>query len=122
MPPFLIAAKGLFGRFGPHLLLGGAVIGILLLVYCEGKNAGTDQADKARLEANVDALKGKAKADEKASVQRRDDDARLNAENAELKEVIEDAPDPAAARRAYYRCVRLQQRARESGDPAPACV
>lgn len=119
--PTLVAAKALLSKAWPFLL-ALAVVGILLLTYCEGKDAGRADADKSRLEGNVDALEDKSKADEQASETRRDDDARLNREQRELEKVIEDAEsngiDP---RRAYYECISLQQAARKAGRPAPAC-
>ncbi len=110
----------------PRVLIGGlialAVAALLTLTYCLGKSAGKGEANEARLEGNVEAVKADRAADTKAAETRRTDDARLTAEQSELKEVTTNAPDPAAARRAHYRCIRLQQAAREAGREPPSCV
>ena len=72
--------------------------------------------EKAAIETDANR-----KADAKAGVERRADDTRAAAEAAEIREVINEAPDPAAARRAYYECVGLQQAARRDGRQPPAC-
>ena len=121
IPPTLIpTALGLLRRFWP-VAVALLLVGLLLLAYCEGKDAGGDAAYRPRLEGNVKAVEKKSEADTKAADTRVNDEVRAEKERAELKEVIEDAPDPAAARRAYRACVRLQQAARASGRPAPAC-
>lgn len=76
-------------------------------------------------QVNVKAASDARAADARAGEERRADDARVNDEANELERTIENAPDATrpitAARRAYLRCIRLQQQARATGQPAPAC-
>lgn len=70
----------------------------------------------------VEDARTTAVADNAASVQRLDDFKTATVEEAETRKVIENAK-PAAisdARRAYLRCVRLQQQARAQANPARA--
>jgi hypothetical protein len=63
-------------------------------------------------------------ADAKAADRRADDQARLTQESDELRKVITDGTPQAPlddARRAYYRCVRLQQAARADNLRPPPC-
>lgn len=89
---------------------------------CVAKRAYDDSVvEDARLEGNNQALEDKAEADAAAAGSRVEDATRAAAEVEQLQEAIEDAPDPVAARREFYRCVRLQQQARAAGQPAPTC-
>lgn len=116
-----LAVKGFMKAWWPFLLAAAVAI-ILLVVYLEGKSAGTSNADRARLKGNVKALEKKNKADAGAATSRVQDATRTVIEERELKEAIDEAKsqgrDPRAA---YYECVRVQQRARKAGNPAPAC-
>lgn len=115
------AVKQLLARFWP-VAVGALVVAILLLAYCEGKDAGRSDAERSRLEGNVEALEDKGRADEKAAETRLQDAERANAEQTELKEAVTDAKatggDP---RRAYYDCLAKLQQARKSGGSAPTC-
>ena len=89
---------------------------------CVAKNAYDESVvEDARLEGNNQALADAAEADATAAAGRVSDAVRAAEEVEQLQEAIEDAPDPVAARREFYRCVRLQQAARAAGQPAPAC-
>lgn len=116
----LLAAKAFVARAWPFLL-AAAVGAILLLTYCEGRKSGTNAADKARLEGNAKAQEKKAGADAKAADARVEDAVRLEQEQTQLQEAVEDAKDPADARRRHYACLRLQQAARKAGSSPPAC-
>ncbi len=119
---FLIGA-GLSERRAKQLAIGLVlvllVVGLWIakLLYdrrvIAAHNAGT-----AAVQAQADRA-----ADAAAATTRRTDDARLQAEAAALEKVTHDAikTNIAAARRAYYDCVRLQQQARSAGRLAPAC-
>jgi hypothetical protein len=61
------------------------------------------------------------KADNQAAEQRRADDAREAQERRQLEEASKNGQTPTDRRRAFYRCLRLQQQARDSGKPSPAC-
>lgn len=71
--------------------------------------------------ANLSAEKAGRAADQKAADQRQADTTRAASEAAQLDKVTTNANSPDDARRAYYRCVRLQQAARANGERSPAC-
>lgn len=71
--------------------------------------------------ANLAAEKAGRAADQKAADQRQQDTNRAATEAAQLDKVTTNAKSPDDARRAYYRCVRLQQAARANGERSPAC-
>lgn len=75
----------------------------------------------ANLERENAQEKADRKADNAAAEQRRIDDARAVKEGQELKDVQVKYADPAERKRAYYRCIRLQQAARRDGIEPPAC-
>lgn len=108
-----------------YVLIALVVLGILVLFVggCVAKRAyDRGVVDDARLKDNLEAVEGQAEADAVAADARLDDAVRALDEQREIEEVIADATDPADARRAYYRCVRLQQQARAAGRPAPTCT
>ncbi len=99
------------------------VIGVLVagIGGCVAKRAyDRSVVEDARQTDNAEAAAGAAKADANAADRRLDDAVRSEVERRELEEVT-NVPNVNDARRAYYRCVRLQQQAREAGRPAPAC-
>lgn len=107
-----------------YVIIALVVVGLVLLgiAGCVAKSRyDASVVDRARIEDNAKAIEGRASADAKAGNTRQGDALRAQAEQREVKEAIENAQDPAAARRAYYLCVRLQQSARAAGRPAPAC-
>lgn len=101
------------------VVLGLLVLGVGGCVVKQRYDAGV--VDRARLEGNNAALEDAAAADAGAAAGRVSDAVRSAEEVEQLQEAIEDAPNPDAARRDFYRCVRLQQQARAAGQPAPAC-
>ncbi len=118
----LLLRLGVPPRFAKPVL---AVLGLILLLGALwGAKALYDrsvirQHDAAR---QAEIAKADRKADEAAAVQRRADDNRISTETAEIKEAINEAgSDPAARRRAYYRCIGVQQAARASGKPPADC-
>lgn len=118
--PHLFAIKAFLSKAWPFLLAATVLIAVVM-IYREGKDAGTGEADRARLEGNVKSLEDKSAADTNAAATRVTDATRAVVEREELKEAVANAPDPASARRAYYACVSLQQRARADNRPAPEC-
>lgn len=102
------------------VVVGLVVLGIAGCVAKGRYDRGV--VDRARLEGNNAALEDAAEADAGAASGRVSDAVRAAAEIDQLEESLKDAPsDPVAARREFYRCVRLQQQARAAGQPAPAC-
>jgi hypothetical protein len=100
------------------LLIAMAVGGLLLIKSCYDDSV----VEEARIEENAKAIEGKAEADVEAAVKRAEDQSRRATEEAEIKEVIDNAKaDGRDVRAAYYRCVGLQQAARKAHRPAPAC-
>lgn len=123
LPAFLAgkSASVLFKKIGLPLLIAAAVIAILMLTYCEGKSSGTAKADLARERGNVETLEKKGRADEAAAGSRLSDGLRQQQEQTQLEKVTANETDPRERRRAFHRCLRLQQSARAAGDPAPVC-
>ena len=109
----------------PRWLIGAAILIALMLLAWLALAAHDRRVIAAHDAARDLTLSESARAaDASAAARRRDDDRRIAAEAAQLEKGIADAPTeaaPDAARRAYYRCVGLQQAARVAGDPAPAC-
>lgn len=106
------------------VIIALVVIGLLLLGgggwwACSSYKQSVIDAD--RLEEKNQTLEDDAAANEAAADARVEDARRAAQEVEALQEVLKDAPDPIAARREFYRCVRMQQRARASGDEPPAC-
>lgn len=100
--------------------------GILLSVLGLGKcayDASVIREHDAKVNLKVEGAAREA--DGVAAGERRDDDSRAAAESGELGKVTDNDPDknkPAtSSQRDYLRCVRLQQQAREAGNPAPTC-
>lgn len=117
-----LIARGVPARLARPLMLGLAVLCLVALVAlawrCSVDSAVDDREARQRA-ANAEQAR---KADQGTAEQQRADDARNRAERAELEKVPTDAAIPLDDRqRAYLRCVRLQQRARANGEPAPAC-
>lgn len=77
--------------------------------------------DRALIEAAAQSA-GRA-ADARAADARDADRARAAAEADQLRKVTNNAPQASLddARRAYYRCLRIQQQARDSGGSPAAC-
>lgn len=117
-----LVARGVPLRFARPLLLAGALLlaalALGLVWRCSVDNA-VDEREAGQRAANAEQAR---KADQGTAEQQRADDARNRAERGELEKVPTDAATPLSDRdRAYLRCVRLQQRARANGEPAPAC-
>ena len=118
-----LVSAGLSERWARKAAIALLIAAAILLLWL-GKLA-YDRALVTRHDATQAAETATADraADAKAATQRRADDARLQAEAAELEKVTHNAAstDPLGPRRAYYDCVRLQQQARELGRLTPAC-
>jgi hypothetical protein len=89
-------------------------------------DASVISSNDAKVEASAQR-EGRA-ADAKAAEQRSEDQTRLHNEADELRKVTSDGLPSTApqaplddARRAYHRCVRLQQAARANGERPPPC-
>jgi hypothetical protein len=95
----------------------------LALIILAGAKKLYDRSVVDKHDAKVEAEQHREdrKADEKASEQRRIDDARNEKERQELNDVIKANPDPAERKRAYYRCIELQRAARQNGQQPPSC-
>jgi hypothetical protein len=122
--PAILAGKTageLFRKIGLPLILALTVAAILLLTFCEGKRSGGMEADNARLKANAGMLKKKGAADDAAAAARTEGALRQTQEQRELEEATANATDPNERRRAFHRCLRVQQHARATGRSAPQC-
>jgi hypothetical protein len=100
-----------------------ALVVLLIAVLSVGKCA-YDNSVIEKHEARQDAANARAdrKADTAAADTRRSDDARLTAEETQLRELRDDPTSTATERRlARQRCIRLQQSARAAGRESPAC-
>lgn len=118
----LVTGLGVPARFAKPVL--AVVAALALLAAFMGLKSCYDHKVIATHDAKQEAATAKAdrKADTNAAEQRRADDSRSTDESTQIKEAINEAgSDPAARRAAYYRCVQLQQAARHSGKPSPAC-
>lgn len=116
-----LVARGVPLRFARPLMLV-AVVGLVVLLVglawrCSVDNA-VDEREAGQRAVNVEQAR---KADQSAAEQQRVDDGRNRAEREQLEKVPTDANPISDRERAYLRCVRLQQRARANGEPAPAC-
>ena len=105
------------------LVIAAIVIGLCLLLV-RSRDADLIEQHDARQAVQVE--RQARSADAEASGERRADDSRVATEKTELTKVIENAPTTADqpvsdARRAFLRCVRLQQEARAARRPAPPC-
>lgn len=118
----LALKAGIPARFAKWAVIAALFVGVAALLGI-GKCA-YDKSIIERHNARVEAAIAKAdrKADAKAAEERRADDARAVTESQEITEAINEAgSDPAARRRAYYECVRLQQAARRGNKPPADC-
>jgi hypothetical protein len=112
---------GIPKRFAKPLLIAlAAVIALagLCLAKCSYDRRIVTAHDAA---ANLDAQTAGRAADAKAADQRQADSTRAATEAAQIEKVTTNAKSSDDARRAYYRCVRLQQAARAHGERSPAC-
>lgn len=91
-------------------------LGIAKRIYDKGV------VEDALQEIDLDREKKDRKADNAALEQHREDEARLTKERQELNDVQKKHADPAVRKREFYRCLRLQQTARQNGLEPPACV
>jgi len=117
-----LVARGVPLRFARPLMLAGTVLfaaALVALAWRCSVDSAVDDREARQRAANAEQAR---KADQGTAEQQRADDARNRAERGELEKVPTDAATPLSDRdRAYLRCVRLQQRARTRGEPAPAC-
>lgn len=124
MPIWLLTLAGRFGvpeRFAKPVLIALAVA-LAIIAAGIGKCAYDRSIIRAHdAGANLAAEKAGRAADQKAADQRQADTTRAASEAAQLDKVTTNANSPDDARRAYYRCVRLQQAARANGERSPAC-
>ena len=123
----LLLSWGVPARFARAIVWGAIIaslIGCLALAKCGYDRRTIAAHDTAR---DLELSDGARAADGNAATARVEDTARLSTESVSLNEVIANAPPPpepaslSDARRAYYECIRVQQAARASGRPAPAC-
>lgn len=116
-----LIAAGVPERFAKPALIALAVI-LAVIAAGIGKCAYDRSIIRAHdAAANLAAEKAGRAADQKAADQRQADTTRAASEAAQLDKVTTNANSPDDARRAYYRCVRLQQAARANGERSPAC-
>jgi hypothetical protein len=108
-------------RFAKAAAIGAAVIAAVLLL-CGGV-ALYDHSIIAKHDATQELKQERTdrKADNRSAEQRRADDARLTQERRQLEEASNNGQTDTDRRIAFYRCLRLQQQARDSGRPLPAC-
>lgn len=119
---FGLAAKLVGPKFAKPFVIGGLIIFAALALWGLKSCYDSSVIENARNRGNVEALELKAKADETAARARVQDQARATTEAAELKETIDEAvAEGRSPRAAYYECIRRQQAARATGQPAPAC-
>jgi hypothetical protein len=103
------------------LIVAAVIAAVALGTWLKGRyDRGV--VEDARLEGNAEIQNGVAAANENASAGRVEDAVRARDEARALEGVIDNAPDPVAARREFYRCRRLQQQARAAGASPPTCV
>lgn len=104
-----------------------AVIGTLIVLLVVGLGVAKCAYDRSVIKAhenerNAEIAKADRKADAKAAVERRADDARATAETQELKEAVNEAGNDAGARRrAYYECLAKLQAARARNQSPASC-
>jgi hypothetical protein len=113
---------GVPAKFAKPLLALVAFLSLIGLFF--GAKALYDRSVIAKHDLKVEAQQAKddKKADNKAADQRVKDVTRLEQEQKELERVI--ISHNASAddrRRAFYRCLRLQQDARSHGKQPPTC-
>ncbi len=116
MTGFFALPKGLieWGRLVLAFVLGAALTAPL--GYCEGKKAARAQADAARAEANVEAMKTNAAATDRAAEERVADAVTVTKQEEELIDAIQSTPDSAPdAVRVALGCQRLRA---QGADPA----
>lgn len=115
------AAKRVLLGGGILLALGAAVLAWNVWLHFHDQGVRDDHDQAVNLERETQARQ----ADANQADQARQDDARNTDETTELEGVLNNDPESnrplTDSERAYLRCVRLQQRARETGQPAPAC-
>ena len=126
MIPMLIArlvTLGIPAKFAKYALFGGLALLVLILLgtakcsYDKGVIRKHDAATTAAI-AQADQ-----KANDAAAIQRTNDAARVTQETDQLDKVQSNVQqDPQSRRVAFYRCLSLQQRARQGGLVAPTCV
>ena len=95
------------------------VVGVLGVAKCSYDKS---VIDGERATNNARQAQADRKADTKAADRRLEDQERLAREELELLEVTREVDDPVERRRAFHRCLRLQQAARAAGGEPPACV
>jgi hypothetical protein len=116
MMAFFALPRGLieWSRLVLAFVLGAALSAPLS--YCEGKKAARAQADAARAEANVEAMKTNAAAAERAAEERAADAVTVTKQEEELIDAIQSTPDSAPdAVRVALGCQRLRA---QGADPA----
>lgn len=111
----------------PQRFAKAVTIGVLILLAVGLFFGAKALYDRSVIEDYTSGLGEKVakedrKADAKSAEERRVDDARLAAEDQEIKEAITNAgSNPYDRRTAYYECVRKQQAARRDGKPPADC-
>lgn len=111
--------KGL-ARLAAIAALAIGAIAVFMIARAMLREAIIDRHE-AKAEAQLQRA-GRA-ADAVSAEQRQRDASRLAEEARQLERTGKDgeAADLASDRRRYYRCIRLQQAAREDGERPPAC-
>lgn len=126
-----IAAKLLSAGIGANLdaarrfaiggLIAVAIVGLGIGGCWAKRTYDAGVVERARTDGNRKVGEATTAANSAAADARVEGARRAQAEHDELKGSIDAAKDPGAARRSFRECVRLQQRARAAGHPAPAC-
>lgn len=90
IPPKLAA----FGaKYGIYIGIALLAMVILILTYCQGRDAGRTAVEAEMAIASVEAMQTDAEAQANASAARADDAAKVNELREELANVVQDIPD-----------------------------
>jgi hypothetical protein len=109
-------------RFAAPLVYGALILFAALSLWGLKPCYDSSVIENARQADNAEALRLKARADEKAAQTRGRDQARAQTEAEQLKETVDEAVEQGRdPRAAYYECIRMQQSARAANRATPAC-
>ena len=125
IPLGLIKAVVGFGvpeKFAKPVIIFFAIVALVIVAGVAKRIYDKGVVEDALQEIDLDREKKDRKADNAALEQHREDEARLTKERQELNDVQKKHADPAVRKREFYKCLRLQQTARQNGLEPPACV
>jgi hypothetical protein len=117
-----VIGLGVPAKFAKPLIIFFTIAALVIAAGVAKRLYDKGVVEDALQEIDLSREKSDRKADNAAAEQRRKDDARVAQETQELKDVVNTHTDPAVRKREFYRCVRLQQTARQNGLEPPACV